>query len=247
MLEAVKHMFGKVTGPKGWDSREGYDMWAAEYDNQPENLMLRLDEDMLDYLLQDCSLYHQRTLDIGCGTGRHWQTLISRQPATLTGIDVSPAMLAKLSAKYPEAAYFLQRSESRLPFESGTFDRIVSTLTMAHIRRLGPALMEWDRVLSATGEILITDFHPILLALGGRRSFTVNGTQQYIRNHIHQVDQIAAFFESHGYTINALRQSYIDEAVRPWYAARNAMHVYNKYEGIPVIYGLHVKRQHVDQ
>jgi hypothetical protein len=100
--------------------------------------------------------------------------------------------------------------------------------------------------LSTNGEILITDFHPILLALGGRRSFTVDGSPQYIRNHIHQVDHVAGYFEGLGYEINELRQVYIDEALKPWYATRNAMHVYNKFEGIPVIYGLHVKRRHVD-
>ena len=38
-------------------------------------------------------------------------------------------------------------------------------------------------------------------------------------------------------------EKYIDENVRLFYEKQDALHVYEKYYGYPVIYGLHLKKK----
>ena len=66
------------------ESQQAYDSWAQDYDRQPDNLMLALDEKMIGDMLQSISLDSKIIADIGCGTGRHWKTIMSMKPARVT-------------------------------------------------------------------------------------------------------------------------------------------------------------------
>src|SRR6185437_14798281 len=85
------------------DVVEAYDLWAENYDSQPGNLMLDLDEIVFSGLLDDVDIKNRRVADIGCGTGRHWARILQKDPESLTGFDVSTGMLNKLNQKFPEA------------------------------------------------------------------------------------------------------------------------------------------------
>ena len=104
MINVFKRLLtaGNAAGPER-SVVEAYDTWSASYDAQPGNLMLDLDAILLDNLLKDIDLTGKKVLEIGCGTGRHWEKIYERSPAIVMGFDVSPGMLRQLSAKYPQA------------------------------------------------------------------------------------------------------------------------------------------------
>src|SRR6201999_1212566 len=138
--------------------------WSANYDMQPGNLMLDLDEILFPKLLENISLQNKNVADIGCGTGRHWSKILQQNPLSLTGFDVSQGMLNKLKEKYPNANVYRIKDDLFLNVPYAPFDVIVSTLTVAHIENIGEALNAWCGMLKLNSEIVITDFHPKMLA-----------------------------------------------------------------------------------
>src|SRR5581483_3352645 len=83
--------------------KDAYHLWASTYDHQPDNLVLKMENEVFTTLLSKITLENKIVLDIGCGTGRHWNVLLEMHPSQLTGIDVSEEMLTQLKNKFPDA------------------------------------------------------------------------------------------------------------------------------------------------
>jgi ubiquinone/menaquinone biosynthesis C-methylase UbiE len=221
---------------------EAYDLWSADYDSQPGNLMLDLDEILFSNLLAGINIKNRTVADIGCGTGRHWAKILKEQPESLTGFDVSPGMLRKLKDKFPAAQTYTIADNNFSNIEEHTFDVILSTLTVAHIKNIEEALDAWSRVLKLDGDIIITDFHPDALAFGGKRTFKHQKTQIAVKNFVHSLDAIGSIMRRNGFSQMCSYERKIDESVKHYYTAKNATPVYEKFKGFPVIYGMHFKR-----
>jgi ubiquinone/menaquinone biosynthesis C-methylase UbiE len=235
-----RHFFSSPVKEKG--SVEAYDIWSVNYDEQPGNLMLDLDETLFTKLLQGIDLSGKDVADIGCGTGRHWAKLFKHQPKSLTGFDVSAGMLKRLEQKFPEAKTYQITDNLFTDVPSQSYDAIVSTLTVAHIKYIEEALEAWCRILKADSDIIITDFHPNTLAFGGKRTFKYHNTHIAVQNYVHLVDTIKEILLKNNFTIAAKEEIKIDETVKHYYASQNALHVYESYQGFPIIYGMHLRR-----
>jgi ubiquinone/menaquinone biosynthesis C-methylase UbiE len=219
---------------------EGYDLWAASYDGQPDNLMLALDEALFAELLQPLPLQGQAVVDVGCGTGRHWPKLLAQRPASLTGYDVSGGMLAQLQQKFPQATAHLLAANGQLQHTaSGSCGAVVSTLTMAHIPDAAAALREWARVLQPGGHLLVTDYHPQALAKGATRSFVHGAKTVHIQNHVHTIAQLQTWAGQLNLTTLRLIEKRINDSMKPWYEKQGALPLYEQYKGTPIIYGFH--------
>jgi ubiquinone/menaquinone biosynthesis C-methylase UbiE len=221
---------------------EAYDLWAEDYDMQPDNLMLHLDEKLFSLLIDATDIKGRNVADIGCGTGRHWPKIFSKQPESLTGFDVSGGMLDKLNKKYPSAHTSMITDNLFSNIPDAVYDVIISTLTVAHIEDIEQALQAWSRLLKNDGEIIITDFHPHTLAFGGKRTFKHNNSLVAVRNYVHPIYTIKDVLVKNGFKLLRQEEIKIDEGMIPFYSKQNAMHVYEKYKGFPVIYGIHLKK-----
>lgn len=226
------------------DSVEAYNLWAESYDSQPGNLMLDFDEEVFSSLLNPLDLENKKVVDIGCGTGRHWKKILAKSPASLEGFDVSAAMLQQLKKKFPQARVSAIQDNHFSQVSDASFDAIVCTLTVAHIRHLDSALRAMARILKPGGDLIITDFHPAALALGGKRTFTSKGRLINITNYIHPTALVKNLCLGSGMTVVAEEERAVDEAVKHYYEQRHAMHVYRRFLGVPMIYGMHVKKTH---
>lgn len=237
-------LFNKPAGPiPVTDPETAYDQWAFTYDAQPGNLVLHLEAELFGSMLANLSLKNKVIADIGCGTGRHWPLLYNADPASLTGFDLSERMLEKLIAKYP-GAYTVKLKDACLPLPDASCDLLISTLALAHMPDAITALQEWVRVLKPGGELLLTDFHPEALQHGGQRTFLHEGEWIAVENHIHSLQRIRSFFAEQGLTELYFSEKLIDETVKSWYEKKQALTVYERSKGIPVIYGMLVKKSH---
>jgi len=169
-----------------------YDIWAQYYDDQPDNLMLALDEQICRDFMQRVPIAGRAIADIGCGTGRHWPAILAQQPARLVGYDVSAGMLDILRKKYPQAETHQLESGLLTTSPAGSIDVVISTLTVAHIPDLAAAITEWCRVLQPGGEMIITDYHPEALARGGQRTFRDGDRVIAVRNYIYPIRKVRA-------------------------------------------------------
>jgi ubiquinone/menaquinone biosynthesis C-methylase UbiE len=221
---------------------EAYDIWAENYDAQPGNLMLDLDEILFTKLLSGLSLENNTVVDIGCGTGRHWGKIFQQNPASLTGFDVSPGMLEKLTTKFPESKTYVIMDNHFEDIADNTYDVILSTLTVAHIKDIESALKTWCKITKQQGDMIITDFHPNALASGGRRTFRHGDKHIAVQNFVHTTDSIKHILLKEGFTAIAHQEIKVDETVKHYYEQQNALHVYEKFKDQPIIYGIHFKR-----
>lgn len=220
-----------------------YDLWAAGYDHQPGNLMLDLDEGVFGNLLSRTTVEGKLVADIGCGTGRHWKKILDRNPAQLTGFDVSAGMLQQLALKYPAARTYLLKSEKLPELQNHACDLVLSTLAVAHMEELDKALTEWNRVLKPGGELIITDYHPLALAKGGKRTFTHKGKTVTVKNYIHPIEKLRRIAGQLGWTEIRFVQRSIDDTVRHYYEQQNALPLFEAFRNVPIIYGIHLKKR----
>ena len=101
-------------------------------------------------------------LDAGCGPG-HLAIAIARKfpGVKVTGLDNNTYMLAaarrNLSRTAIRTVSYLSGDVHRLPCEDGSFDFVVSTLSLHHWRDARRALAEVFRVLKPGGRLLLMD------------------------------------------------------------------------------------------
>ncbi len=221
---------------------DAYNVWAAQYDEQPENLMMHLDELLFAELMQAVPLTDRVVVDIGCGTGRHWQRILEHGPAELVGYDVSDGMLTELKKKFPDARVQLVTDNSLGAVRDASVDVVLSTLTIAHLPDIREAIAAWSRILRPGGHLLFTDFHPDLLASGGKRDFRSGNRHIIIRNQVYPIPLLEKLATDAGLQYCQYSERVIDERVRHYYEKQDALDIYERFRGMPVIYGLHFTR-----
>jgi demethylmenaquinone methyltransferase / 2-methoxy-6-polyprenyl-1,4-benzoquinol methylase len=98
-----------------------------------------------------------RVLDLGCGTGRLGVLLADRH--TVTGVDVSGAMLREARHRYARRVSLVQGSAFRLPFADASFGGAVSAFVLRNLGDLPVAFGELARVVSPGGRIALVDIN----------------------------------------------------------------------------------------
>ena len=231
---------------KDTEPEAAYDRWATDYDDQPRNLMLQLDEQIFSGLLQDLDIKDLTVTDIGCGSGRHWKKIWDKGPKQLTGYDVSAEMLLLLQKKFPGSTVYKINGNKLEHSPDESVQLIISTLTLAHIENLPDALSEWNRVLQPGGHIIITDFHPLALQKGAKRSFKHKNKMFTVKNFIHSIDEIQIISGQLQWQVVRLEERMIDENVKSWFDEQDARAAFQSFKGTPVIYGLLLKKSDAD-
>ena len=105
-----------------------------------------------------------RVLDFGCGTATLTILIKRRYPGALVrGLDVDEVILAKARRKAEADGAdvgFDVYDGGRIPYQDGSFDRVVTCFVLHHLDDLGKtgALREIFRVLTPGGELYVADF-----------------------------------------------------------------------------------------
>jgi tRNA (cmo5U34)-methyltransferase len=130
---------------------------AESYDSLIRRAVPRYDEmlaRLVDYLPQRAA----SVLELGCGTGNLSLALAERYPkAALTFLDAAPEMIettrARLKEKHPstiERARFVEATFETIDRSLGSFDLVVSSISLHHVRDKG-ALYKTIYALVRTG------------------------------------------------------------------------------------------------
>ena len=101
----------------------------------------------------------QDLLEVGCGNGVVSRYLADKYQADVVGIDIDPEQIALASKGigYVGSIRCLAAEATRLPFEAGSFDVVLSFGVMHHIDNWLAALGEVKRVLRPGGYFIYAD------------------------------------------------------------------------------------------
>lgn len=100
-----------------------------------------------------------RVVDLACGAG-HFGFSLAPLTAELSFCDPSPAMLRAVQARADETSLKIFAAEGTaeaMPFDSGSFDVVLSRLAPHHFVDLERAAQEIARVLAPGGQCVIID------------------------------------------------------------------------------------------
>jgi SAM-dependent methyltransferase len=95
-----------------------------------------------------------RVLDIATGPG-YVAAEAARRGATVWGVDVAEAMVARAAAEHP-GVEFRRADAQSLPFEDGAFGAVVANFGLPHFGRPELAVSEGARVLAPEGRLALT-------------------------------------------------------------------------------------------
>ena len=95
-----------------------------------------------------------RVLDVATGPG-YVAAEAARRGATVCGVDVAEAMVARAGAEHP-GVEFRRADAQSLPFEEGAFDAVVGNFGLPHFGRPELAVAEGVRVLAPGGRLALT-------------------------------------------------------------------------------------------
>jgi O-antigen biosynthesis protein len=101
---------------------------------------------------------NKRVLDVACGEG-YGSAMLAQVALSVSGVDVSPVAVEHARGSYFEQhknLSFTCASATSLPFETGTFDVVISFETLEHLREQEEMLTEIKRVLRPEGVLVIS-------------------------------------------------------------------------------------------
>ncbi len=145
---------GKTSIKKIFNSKEGYNLYADLYHNNVVYLNTFEENTVLRFM---GNLSNKKALDIGCGTGRLIQDLIN-SGADVTAIDVSEEMVKIAKNKFRTVNTLVADVED-LPLENDSFDFVVASFLIVHLKDLTKAFDEIYRVLKDGGEFVLTNIN----------------------------------------------------------------------------------------
>lgn len=160
-------------------TQEGYDRWAAIYD-EDDNPLIALEEPLVAGLLGE--VRGLAIADIGCGTGRHGHRLAAAG-AHVTGVDFSEKMLLRAVNKAAtEHIRFVRHDLAQpLPLETAAFDRVLCCLVIDHIADLVGLFREGKRICRPDGFLVTSVVHPAMMLRGVQARFRDPATGREIR------------------------------------------------------------------
>jgi ubiquinone/menaquinone biosynthesis C-methylase UbiE len=116
--------------------------------------------DVYDEILLSLVNSEHVLLDAGCGKKSMVQRY-SKQFRYSVGMDVSPEAIAQNKG----FSAFVVGDASRLPFQSGVFDVVVSQWMIEHIGKIDEVVAEFGRVLKRGGSLVVatnSKYHPMM-------------------------------------------------------------------------------------
>jgi len=150
-----------VTLAKGHDMNQGEpdavvqaerETWTRSAPIYLENTA-KLTSHAVSHLLDAAHLTSDsRALEVGCGPG-HVTAMMAESGATVTGVDLVPAMIEMARRLHPDIA-FVEANAEQLPFADDAFDVVLVNFVIHHFARPDVVCTEIRRVLTPGGRFV---------------------------------------------------------------------------------------------
>lgn len=165
-----------------------FDSWAPEWDAG-----MVCDDEVIDIILDNAGVHSgSRVLDVACGTGVLVPYYLRRNVSSVTGVDISPGMIAVAESKFSQTEVrFLCADAETGSFGTG-FDSIVIYNAFPHFADSRKLIGNLVSMLSPGG---------ILTVAHGMSRDRVNshhsGSASRVSNGLPEAEDLAALFSGH--------------------------------------------------
>jgi ubiquinone/menaquinone biosynthesis C-methylase UbiE len=213
--------------------QSAYQLWAQHYDSSV-NPLLALEERLLESQLT--SFKGKDVVDLGCGTGRWLKKLEGMGPHSLTGLDLSSAMLDQARMKCAPSTRLFQSDCTDTPLHARCADRIIASFLLSYLPDLAAFAQESARILRSHGVLLITDLHPNTISYGWRRTFRAAGSVYEIETHCYSIDHLIETLERSGFRLNHVAEWSFGPPEAAIFERAGKLDAYLQVEALPVVY-----------
>ena len=239
VIPSSKQDAGLSVAPVCVSVEEGYERWAATYDDAP-NPLLHLEERKLTALLP--YLGGKCTLDLACGTGRWLEKLSGMGTGLQVGVDLSAAMLRVAGKKAAVHGRLARADCLSLPFQASVFDLVVCSFALGHVPDLGQALSELARVTKAGAYVVVSDLHPEAYERGWRTGFRDSHNVVRIETTPRSAEEIVRAFYSAGFECLTHLPLCLGEPEKPIFARAGKGHLFARACQVPAVLVCHFRR-----
>jgi ubiquinone/menaquinone biosynthesis C-methylase UbiE len=210
-------------------NENAYDIWARTYDAEipPHSF---LDAPEIVRLIAPCE--GDKILDAGCGTGR-LSLLWTISGTETVGVDISEEMLKHARVKVPSALFIKADMNEELPFASGMFSKVSSSLALKHIRRIQFLFHELYRVSKPGTTFVFSVIHPEMDWSTYERSWPSRiELNEEGDNFTYTVDEFIEFARAAGWRIVSVKEIAATDVVRSSLTAESFEKQYGKPKGL---------------
>jgi len=191
------------------DVKEAYDQWAEQYDSNQNKT-----RDLEGVALQQglSGQHFNRTLEIGCGTGKNTGFLLSVSDEVIA-VDLSNEMLALARAKHlPGRVNFIQADiTGNWDFAAGLFDVVTFSLVLEHINDLKPVFEKAFNILKPGGRVYIGELHPFKQYSGSKARFETEDGTKTVTCFNHHISDFTKLSEEAGFSLEQINEYFDDD------------------------------------
>ena len=133
-----------------------YQQWAADYDDDNDNLLGTVSQPMSVQILQEyVKKKEQKIIDVGCGTGLVGRELERAGFSNFDGIDISKEMI-DIAKRRGYSNLFIGSLNDKLPFTDSEYDAALCVGVFTHGHVGSDRLDELARIVKPGGIICFT-------------------------------------------------------------------------------------------
>jgi ubiquinone/menaquinone biosynthesis C-methylase UbiE len=151
------------------------------------------------------------------------------------GADFSPAMLAGAKEKSTICKRLVQADCRFLAFADATFDIVICSFAVGHIREVQCAAREVARVAAPGSDVYVSELHPQAYEAGWRAGFRDRRGAVEITSWSRSVDEFAAPWISAGFECVRVVECRFGEAEQKVFAVSGKGHLFEEFCKIPAV------------
>jgi ubiquinone/menaquinone biosynthesis C-methylase UbiE len=193
------------------DVKQAYNTWSDQYDTN-SNKTRDLEAISLRKTLS--TIQFDNCLEIGCGTGKNTEWLISTAKEVLA-VDLSDEMLAKAKKKITSdnVQFILADITNNWTFVNKQYDLITFSLVLEHIENLDDIFKKVSTATSPKGFVYVGELHPFKQYTGTKARFETEAGQQIVTCFNHNISDFTSAAKNNGFEIMDIEE-YFDDSDR---------------------------------
>jgi len=186
------------------DVKNSYNHWAKQYDTNENKT-----RDLETHALRDnlASIEFNTCLEIGCGTGKNTEWLITKADEVLA-VDFSEKMLAIANKKISSDRVKFIQADINLPwsFIEKKYDLVTFSLVLEHIENLDHIFQQASKSVAENGYVYIGELHPYKQYSGTKARFETDEGEHILTCYNHNISDFTRSAHKNDFDIVSLNE-----------------------------------------